>query len=204
MRVLTGIAALAALALLSALAVQRGAADLIAFSARYGLDRAGLPTIEASERARRRLERAIELDGGNADHHEYLARWYAHAGAHRHALEHLRISVQARPSWPYAWAQLGQAKLRLGEYDAELNRAVQQAVRLGPWEPVVQLAVAELAMAGDSRLAPQTRHAALRIMSNGLKSQERAIAELAVRSGRLDLLCEVPGIVAYRAALRCI
>ncbi len=204
MRVLIGIAALAALALLSMLAVQRGAADLAAFGARHGLDRAGLPTIEASERARRGLERAIELDPGNPDHHEYLARWFEYAGAYRLALDHLRSSIQRRPAWPYAWAELARVKLRLRELDAEFDHAVRQAARLGPWESGVQLALAQIAMQADSRLTPQARRAALGVMGNALKWQEREIANLAVRSGRLDLLCDIPGIAAYRSGLRCI
>jgi len=203
-RALTGLAALAALAALSVLAVQRGAADLVAFGARHGLDRAGLPTVEASERARRRLERAIQLDGGNPDHHDYLARWYEHAGAHRHALRHFRAALDARPSWPYAWADLVRVKLRLGELDGELDKAVQQAARLGPWEPGVQLVLAEVAFEAGQRLAPETRRAALAMMSKALRRNEREIAELATRRGRLDVLCAIPDIGAYRTALRCI
>ncbi len=204
MRVLIGIAALAALVFVAALAVQRGTADLAAFGARHGLDRAGLPTVEASERARRGLERAIELDPRNPDHHEYLARWLEYAGAYRLALEHLRSSIERRPAWPYAWAELARVKLRLREFDAEFDHAIQQAARLGPWEADVQLTIARIALQADSRFTPPARQAALRVMGNGLKWQEREIAGLAVRSGRLDLLCDIPGIAAYRTGLRCI
>lgn len=204
MRALTGFAALAGLALLSVLAIQRGAGDLVAFGARHGLDRAGLPTIEASGRARQRLERAIALDGGNPNHHEYLARWYEHAQAYRHALEHYRVAVQARPGWPYAWADLARVKLRLGELDGELDKAVQQAVRLGPWERGVQLSIAQIALEAEHRFAPETRRAALGLLSNALKRNEREIEALAVRRGRLDLLCAIPGIGTHRIGLRCI
>lgn len=204
MRALTGLAALAALAALSVPAIQRGAADLVAFGARHGLDRAGLPTVEASARARQRFERAIELDGGNPDHHEYLARWYEHAGAYRQALSHFRTALEARPAWPYAWADVARVKLRLGELDGEFDSAVQRAARLGPWERGVQLATAEIAFQAEHRLAPETRRAALGLTSNALKRNQREVAELAVRRGRLDLLCAVPGIGAYPIALRCI
>ena len=204
MRALTGLAALAALAALSVPASQRGAADLVAFGARHGLDRAGLPTVEASARARQRLERAIELDGGNPGHHEYLARWYEHAGAYRQALGHFRTALEARPAWPYAWANVARVKLRLGELDGEFDSAMRQAARLGPWERGVQLEVVRIALEADRRFAPETRRAALGMMSNALMRNEREVAALAVRSGRLDLLCAAPNIAAYRSGLLCI
>lgn len=204
MRALIGLAALAALAALSAPAFQRGAADLVAFGARHGLDRAGLPTVEASARARQRLERAIELDSGNPGHHEYLARWYEHAGAYRQALSHFRTALDARPAWPYAWANVARVKLRLGELDAEFEHAARQAARLGPWERGVQLEIVRIALEAERRFSPETRRTVLRMMSNALVRNEREVAELAVRFGRLDLLCAAPDISAYRSALRCI
>ena len=202
MRILVGVLALAALAFLAVLAMDRGAADLAAFGPRYALDRGGVANNEAMQR---RLEQAIRLDGGNPAHREYLARLYESRGAHRQALENSRASTILRPGSPNAWADIARLKLPLGELDNELDNAIKNAARLGPWEPDVQLAIAAVAIEADRRLTPDARRAALAVMSNALKRQERAVVELAFRRGRLDLLCSIPGIAAYPAAgRRCI
>jgi cytochrome c-type biogenesis protein CcmH/NrfG len=199
-----GLLALAALAFLAVLAADRGAADLAAFGARHGVDRAGFPGEAAIQRAQRGLQQALRLDGANPDHREYLARLYESRARHREALESFRASAKARPGSPHAWADIARLKLRLGELDGELDNAIKNAARLGPWEPDVQLAIAAVAIEADRRLTPDARRAALAVMSNALKRQERAVVELAFRRGRLDLLCSIPGIAAYPAARRCI
>lgn len=204
MRILLGLLAIAGLAVLTALAVQRGTADLLAFGARHGLERAGFSTGESRQRAYRGLEQAIRLDGGNPEHREYLGRWYEAAARYREALAHYRAAVQARPAWPYGWADVARIKLRLRQFDAELDEAVKNASRFGPWEPPVQLGIAALAMEAGHRLTPEARGAALALMSNALKRQERELVELAYRRGRLDLLCSIPRIAEYPAARRCI
>lgn len=203
-RVLIGLLALAALAALASHAALRGAADLLAFGARHGLDRAGFPSHDAAVHARQRLLQAMRLNAHDPEHREHLARWYEGTAAYRLALDHYRASARARPGWPYAWAGIARAKLRLGEFDDELDNAIKNASRLGPWEPQVQLAVAAVAIEAAQSLAPEARRAAFAVMSNALKRQERAVLELAVRRGRLDILCSIPGIGAYQAALRCI
>ena len=204
MRILVGLLALAALAVLALLAMDRGAADLAAFGARHALDRAGFASEEARQRAQRGLEQAIRLDGANPEHREYLARLYESKGARLQALEYSRASTKLRPGSPGAWADIARLKLALGEFDGELDNAIKNAARLGPWEPDVQLAIAAVAIEADRRLAEDARRAALAVMSNALKRQERAVVELAFRRGRLDLLCSIPGIAAYPAARRCI
>jgi hypothetical protein len=203
MRAIVGLPLLAALTALTWVAAQRGAADLIAFGPRHALELADSART-VPDGARRQLERALELDGGNAQHHDYLARWHWGKGQHREALDHYRASTRLRPGWPYAWAGIAITKQRLGEIDKEFDTAVGNAARLGSWEPPVQLALAEVAMKSALPLSPEARRAALGAMSNALKRQEAELVRLAVRHGRLDLLCAVPGIGAYSAGLRCI
>ena len=51
-----------------------------------------------------------------------------------------------RPGSPYVWASIALLKLRLGEMDAEFYGALERAARLGPWEPAVQIAIADSAL----------------------------------------------------------
>ena len=199
MRGVLGSAALALLAVLTVLAADRGAADLYAFGARHALDRGGPVGPQPG------LERAIRLDGGNAEHYGYLARLYESRGEYEQALERYRIAAKARPASPGAWGDIARLKLRLAQFDGELDNAIRNASRLGPWEPDLQLVIAEVAMQGGSRLTPEARRAAFAMMSRALKRQERELVQLAVQRGRLDVLCSIPGIGAYPgAARRCI
>jgi len=199
MRAVLGSVALALLAVLTVLAVDRGAADLYAFGARYALDRGGPVGPQQG------LERAIGLDGGNPDHQEYVARLHESRGEYERALERYRVAAKARPAWPRLWGDIARVKLRLAQFDGELDNAIRRASRLGPWEPDVQLVIADVAMQGGERLTPEARRAAFALMSRALKRQEREMVQLAVQRGRLDLLCSIPGIGAYPgAARRCI
>jgi tetratricopeptide (TPR) repeat protein len=198
-RTLIGLLGIAALAVLAALSIQRGAADLYAFGARHALDRGGLAGPQPG------LEKAVQLDGGNAEPHEYMARLHESRGEYREALERYRIAAKARPGSPGAWGDIARLKLRLAEFDGELDKAIRSASRLGPWEPDLQLVIADVAMQGEPRLTPEARRAAFAMMSRALKRQEREVVQLAVQRGRLDVLCSIPGIGAYpRAARRCI
>jgi hypothetical protein len=142
------------------LAAPRGIADLIAFVPVQRLSqldaRRELPAPEDWNRARRDLQRVRTFDPDNPAHAETLARWYERyalrlppsSGVAAAYLEqsaaHLRTALVSRPGSPYAWASLAAVKLRLGQLDAEFHAAVENARRLGPWEPGVQRALVEI------------------------------------------------------------
>lgn len=71
-----------------------------------------------------------------------------------YALIHFRQAVSLRPTSPYSWAGVAVMKYRLGQLDEELSRALASAMRLGPWEPGVQMMVSELGLALWDRLDP--------------------------------------------------
>ena len=197
MRFFIGTIGLAALATLMVLAIQRGAADLYAFGGRYALDRGAV--VGAPDG----LEKAVRLDPANPDGHEYLAKRHESRGEYAAALERYRIAAKARPAWPRVWGDIARMKLRLGQLDGELDSAIRQAARLGPWEPDVQLVITDIAM--QSSLTGEGRRAAFSLMGNALKRQEREVVQLALQRGRLDVLCSIPGVGGYpRAARRCI
>jgi cytochrome c-type biogenesis protein CcmH/NrfG len=185
----------------AALAVPRGLADLAAFAPVQRLAlldaRRELPTGEDWNRARRNLQRVRSLDPHNPAHAETLARWYeryalrlpAASGVARAYLEqsaaHLRDALTRRPGSPYAWASLAAVKLRLGALDAEFQAAMENAWRLGPWEPGVQLALAEIAFRAGAGLAPGACQAARSAIANAAQRHSRELSELARRYGQI-------------------
>lgn len=148
------------LAALAALAAPRGIADLVAFSARQHIAqleaRNQLPSAAEWLDARERLQRAIELDPQNPAHYELLARWYERYATRlprssavgvaylEQSAAHLRHALAGHPGSAYAWANLATVKLRLGQFDAELDTSIARARQFGPHEPDVQLALARI------------------------------------------------------------
>ncbi len=207
-----GIAASIALAVA---ALRLGAADLTAFAPRRALERSATqPPVRDDERwasARAQLERAASLDADNPDLREALGRWHdaeslrLHSDAElREALTDFRRALALRPSSAYTWANVALLKLRLAEFDDEFGDAAARAARLGPWEPEVQLILANVAFGAFDKLRAQERPAVLRTVANGLQRQGEAIFDLAWRAGRIDIFCRLPGVGASRLALRCV
>jgi predicted Zn-dependent protease len=219
-RTVAGSFVLAPLLGLAALSIPRGAADALALGPYLRLvhEARGVPGPAGEEwiRGRDRLRQAIALDPHNPNFRETLARWYESSARRmradnpvqdayfRQALVHMRSAIAARPASSYTWANLALIKTQIGERDTELDRAVANAARLGPWEPEVQLALADVLFIAGERLQPETRAAAIQLVSNALKRQTDKLAERAVRFGKLSLLCTVPGVERSAVALRCI
>jgi cytochrome c-type biogenesis protein CcmH/NrfG len=133
------------------------------------------------------LQRAIELDPRNPVHYETLARWYERYAMRlprssavgmaylEQSAAHLRRALGARPGSAYTWAGLATVKLRLGQFDAELDAAVTRAWRFGPREPEVQLALAHIAGRAGERLNPEARQAARAALTHFCSSSETEI-----------------------------
>ena len=217
---LTGVIALALLAYLAALAAPIGMADLTAFGPRQTLARAErpfpLPADAEWLRGQELLSKALALDPGNPNFAENLARWHERAAsrlparspdaaAHlRQSLRYFRRAAAARPSSPYTWSNIALIKLRLAEIDDELARAVTNSTQFGPWEPEVELAIADVMFIAGERLSPEARLAGRKLLINALRHQDEKLYERAVRYGRLALLCSLPGAATARFAFNCI
>ena len=219
-RFLAGSVALAALAALCALAVPRGLADLAAFDPRQALWRSGhafpAPASPEWTRGRDLLKAALARDPANAGLAENLAAWYERAALRmppknpvaraylQQSLEYLQRAAVLRPGSPYTWSNIALVKLRLGATDAEFARAVENAAQLGPWEPEVQLGLAEVLFAAAEQLPAAVRSAAGSVVVNGLTRHDAYLFERATANGRLAVLCALPGVARSKLALRCI
>jgi hypothetical protein len=105
------------------------------------------------------------------------------------ALAGFRAAVLMRPGSPYAWASIALLKLRLGEMDAEFYGALERAARLGPWEPPVQIAIADAGLAAWRFLAPPAKTLVTAALERGLLREAPEIRRLAKAHGTLPLVC---------------
>ena len=219
-RIACGALVLAALAWLCALALPRGLADLRAFEARmlFKSWTAGRrqPAQEEWDLARALLRGARELDPGQPNYLEDIARLHelraapskaGEAPAQDHLRQALGLQRQAarlRPGSPYTWANIALLKARLPEPDLEFEAALRNAALLGPWEPEVQLALADAGFRHWGTLAPETRTALTANALRALHRKDAKLFDLARRRGRLDVLCAVRGVERSRLASACI
>lgn len=218
MRILAGGLAIFAFAALVAAALPRGLADLRAFEARQFIrnweNKAAAAPAADWERARDDLLQARGLDPGHPGYLEDLALLYEYRGLRAasgparedfgRALELLRAEAARRPSSSYTWAGIALLKARLGTPDAEYETALRNAMALGPWEPPVQLAVADAGLRYWNRLAPETSAALRANLTRSLRWQDKAIFDLARRLGRLDVICATAGVSRSPLARTCI
>jgi hypothetical protein len=105
------------------------------------------------------------------------------------SLSYLRKAAALRPSSPYTWANILLAKYRLGQIDAEFARALRNALALGPWEPAVQIIVADAALGSWDRLDSDLRARARANLQRAALRQSGALARLASDPRRTQLLC---------------
>lgn len=219
-RTAIGTLGIAALLALCVVALERGWADIVSFQGRSAIrtwDKQRLvPAADAWGLGHERLQHARILDAANPAIAEDIARLYelraianpatgpAANADFRLALEYLRASARARPGSPYTWANIALVKSRLGQRDEEFLRAIRQAAAFGPWEPEVQLLVAEIGLREWDRLPEAARTSVRSAIARGLKRQDEKLFDFALRFSRLDVLCATPGVHRARRALRCI
>jgi len=103
-----------------------------------------------------------------------------------------RQAVAMRPGSPYAWSSLALVKFRLNEMDYEFYGALERAARFGPWEPAVQITLADIGLAGWMLLALPGKQQVLGALERGMLRQNKEILRLAAVHRTLPLLCADP------------
>ncbi len=153
------------------------------------------------EKLRINLSKAVELDPDNPKIHENIALAYEgrfdylsvndeEAEPYREqALKHYRQSTLLRPTWPYAWSKLAAVKYRLDQLDDEFYQAYKNAVRLGPWEPIIQLKLIEIGLLKWMVMPKSERSLVFKIISNALEKQPSAVLKIVDNHGLLDVIC---------------
>jgi len=112
-----------------------------------------------------------------------------------------REAARMRPGSPYAWASIALIKLRLGELDAEFTGALERAARFGPWEPAVQIAIADAGLAAWRRLAPAAKELVIADLERALLRQEAEIRRVASAHDSIMLVCSGAALPPRVAAL---
>lgn len=195
---------IALLAACTAVSLAWGIADLFSLRPDGAMDERPLKMPQTSRLAHAFsiAATAHELDPANPVYLENMARIrYWQAGrlpdsARRHAMlgESLMYAGEAavlRPVSPYAWASLMQARLELGRVDAEFARDMNNAAMLGPWEPEIQVAIAEAGLDAWAALTARDRKIVLDDFARGYRMQPGKMTEIALkrRCGRPGHVC---------------
>ena len=153
---------------------------------------------------------AQRFEPGNPDIPEQLGGLYAlkvrAAGASgvignqgAKALEQFSSAVVMRPSSPYAWANLARIKYDQGQVDDIFYRALDNAMRLGPWERDVQFAVVDLGFALWDKAPTALRPRILSVVQNGLTRDAAQMLVIAQRHGRLAEVCKLEKLASVAA-----
>jgi len=165
--------------------------------------------------AKRHLENARSFDRANPKVLEDLAfvyKWQVRydfptgsAGLAylQQALDLFRQSARLRPVSARTWSTIASTKSQLVQLDDEFFRAIDNAARLGPWEPEVQIALANIGFIHWYSLPTPTQATLQRVMQRGLKRQDEELFNFATRAMRLDVLCAAPDARRSKFAVRC-
>ena len=117
------------------------------------------------------------------------------------ALEQYSKAAAMRPTSPYSWANLAWTKYYLGLADAEFYRALDNAIRLGPWEPEVQIVAVDLGFAMWNDLPAAMRPKVMAMAQNGQRRQAEKIIAIARKHGRLMDVCKFEKLAKMAACM---
>lgn len=108
----------------------------------------------------------------------------------RRAMDYLRASLQRRPAWPYAWAELAEVMARFGQTGDDFQQAFARALETGPWEQDVQLSLAQAGFMAFKQLSQKNRAALARILQRAARGPAvHELIRLADQADSLWILC---------------
>ena len=119
------------------------------------------------------------------------------------ALIHFRQAAALRPTSPYSWAGVAVMKYRLGRLDEEFRQAFSSAMRLGPWEPGLQLITSDLGLALWDSLESALRDQVRENWRRTAVRQADQLAKLALSHGREGILCK-ESLEVLKIRLKCL
>lgn len=110
------------------------------------------------------------------------------------SVQALRESVQARRTWPDAWAALAYAKLTVLEFDDEFTQALQQAQHFGPWRIGINRRLAEVGLIAYAVLNDAQRALVSEPIQRTAQysaKERKQLFEIAAQSNSLSPLCTI-------------
>lgn len=105
------------------------------------------------------------------------------------ALEYFRRALVVRPSSPYTWANVAEARYRMGMTAAPFEAVMLTAWRLGPAEPEVQRVMVDLGLALWAEGSPAFRDPVQAALAAAMRRNPLETLEIVARRGRLELAC---------------
>lgn len=196
-RWLLALPSLVLLGILSYSAIRMGMADALTWTAaeriaRWDSGRAR-PALEPWMEVRADLESAALLSRRDPVPQElmgvlHLSRAVSPDYAES-ALEYLRRSLVMRPSSPYTWASVAEARYRMGLTQAPFEAVMLNAWRLGPSEPEVQRMMLDLGLALWDEVTPALQTSVRAALVVAMRRDLRETLQIAERRGRLDMAC---------------
>ena len=201
-RVLVVVPAIATLAFVSVWAARWGTADALAHDATREINTwtaTGVtPGIDTWMWVRSDLQRAERLSPSDPAVPELLGVLHLQRAGRAEfselALEHFARALSLRPSSPYTWANVAEARYRLGMTQAPFERILVLTQRLGPSEPETQRLLAELGLAMWDEIGPETQQAVRSAIRAGMRRNPLETLRISERRGRLSVACvHVPG-----------
>ena len=120
---------------------------------------------------------------------ELATRRTDRAGSLDEALRHFARAAGLRPTSPYTWAAMADARYRKGDTGPAFETALRRAAELGPAEPEVQRTVVDLGLATWDEVAPATRQAVESTVTGAMKRDAAETLQIAGRRGRLAVAC---------------
>lgn len=124
------------------------------------------------------IERARALHPDNPYQltlHARLLEWRAFSGGssatedYQTALSLHQQAAALRPLWPDSWAEMAQLKIRLFEFDQDLDNYLERAASLGPYTPAVHIAIVQAGLPRLPALHDERREMLKIHMTRGIK-----------------------------------
>jgi hypothetical protein len=108
------------------------------------------------------------------------------------AEKYYQQAILLRPSWPYDRIDFVLVKYRLGENDQNIYKLMRQATDLGPWEPRVQLVIAEIGLHHWESLPDEIREMVEETIHNSILHVDntRDMLKLVRRYNMTNLVCD--------------
>jgi len=201
-RLVVVVPAVAGLILLSALAMRWGEADVLTYDAgrlvsRWAIKGAA-PSVESWEAAKDDLLRAEQLARLDAQIPELLGVLHlqraGQADFSAQAPDFFLRALEHRPASPYTWANVAEARYRLGMTDRLFEQVLAMAYRLGPGEPAIQRLMVDLGLAMWAEFGQDTKAQVRSAIAAGMRRNPLEILQISQRRGKLSLACpHVPG-----------
>jgi|GEM_PF-6747040 len=189
-------------------ALSKGIADFYRFPVdkiTRQLEKQGHASLKSIERGQRLIAEAVKWDKKNpylliqqANLFDWRAGqtyfWeYSRDLIFRRALELYQTAASLRPVSAMYWIKIALMKVRLGEFDLQLEQSMHKAARLGPWEPLVQIQLSEIGLSIWPTLPPKLQAVVIENIRRGLLRKSRFIVASAERHNKIPLLCQKLG-----------